>query len=158
MNLAFPLLKKLPFLQVFWCFDFKLHSSYICMMEYHYLRQHRGALWFAKSSPTGLKAVAIHEARRPRSLFHGSWHCCHCWSPASRRWFFYSEKQCCSVVVGKDNGPLSEKSAWLSRRQWADTGQAQCLHKHIDIHDRRNRHTYTDLWCSWLCRHTVAPA
>lgn len=39
-------------------------------------------------------------------------------------------------------------------RHTPGTGPAQ-TYRHID---RQNRHTNTDLWCSWPYRHTEAPA
>lgn len=135
------------FLHAFRCSDFHIDNSYICMMEYQYLRQHRDALCFPTSSPTGLKPGATHTARQPCSLIPGSWHCAHCDWQASRRWSYTVRHNVVQWSLEGTMGLLvwsvcdSVRLLTADKRRWAGTGQAQCLHKHIDIQTDIHTHT-----------------
>lgn len=119
-NLSLPWLRHVLFLH--------LHD------EIPNVRWHHDVLCFPTSSV--LEPVAV-QPRSPRTC-----RCIH-WKGEPSRLVSYSKTRCCSVVTGEDNGALSAKCVWLSqiaycrRRRWADTDQAQCLHKHIRRTDRR---------------------
>lgn len=68
-------------------FGFHIHGSYICMMEYWYLEQHRDALFLPTScSKTGCSAYS-ETAVQPELWM---WHCAYCEWQARRHWVLYS--------------------------------------------------------------------
>lgn len=126
-----------------------MDSSCICMMEYQYLRQQRCSViphiishWPETRCHTYSEAALQLD---PELLT-----LCPLWLAGKQALVLYSKTQCCSVVTGEDNGALSAKCVWLSQianrrqRRWVGTGQAQCLHKHIDIQtDQTDAHRQT---------------
>lgn len=88
INLSiFPLKKVFFSLFLARLFGFHIHGSYICMMEYWYLEQHRDALFLPTScSKTGCSAYS-ETAVQPELWMP---HCAYCEWQARRHWVLYS--------------------------------------------------------------------
>lgn len=114
----------------------------------------------------GKKPVAVHRVRQPRSLVHGSWQCVYCEGQASRRWPYTVRQNVVHWSLGGTMGLLVGSVYDSVRSLTTDRGDGQARARHSacsNTHaywqtETHIPHIHTDLWCSWLCRCTEAPA